>query len=164
MIKSRFLLATFVGIFVYTLVSFIAGRNGVICYAQLNEQKKEISLQVANIQNINNELKLEFSALEKDRDVIAAYARKLNYVSNDEKIVKINGLKPYQSAIYDFGTVLKRKPINFLSESYCKIFGLIFFSLTLLILLLVDIKNGTITFKKEKSVIQGIPVYDMPQI
>ena len=90
MIKSRFLLATFVGIFVYTLVSFIAGRNGVICYTQLNEQKKEISLQVANIQNINNELKLEFSALEKDRDVIAAYARKLNYVSNDEKIVKIN--------------------------------------------------------------------------
>ena len=89
MIKSRFLLATFVGIFVYTLVSFIAGRNGVICYTQLNEQKKEISLQVANIQNINNELKLEFSALEKDRDVIAAYARKLNYVSNDEKIVKI---------------------------------------------------------------------------
>ena len=148
MIKSRFLLATFVGIFVYTLVSFIAGRNGVICYTQLNEQKKEISLQVANIQNINNELKLEFSALEKDRDVIAAYARKLNYVSNDEKIVKINGLKPYQSAIYDFG----------------KIFGLIFFSLTLLILLLVDIKNGTITFKKEKSVIQGIPIYDMPQI
>ena len=75
MIKSRFLLATFVGIFVYTLVSFIAGRNGVICYTQLNEQKKEISLQVANIQNINNELIKEFSALEKDRDVIAAYAR-----------------------------------------------------------------------------------------
>ena len=109
MIKSRFLLATFVGIFVYTLVSFIAGRNGVICYTQLNEQKKEISLQVANIQNINNELKLEFSALEKDRDVIAAYARKLNYVSNDEKIVKIEDNKIYVKALgsEDIGSGLK---------------------------------------------------------
>lgn len=164
MIKSRFLLATFVGIFVYTLVSFVAGRNGIICYTHLKEQKKEISLQLANIQNINSELKLEFSALEKDRDIIAAYARKLNYVSNGEKIVKIKGLKPYQSAVYDFGTVLKRKPIYFLDESYCKIFGLVFFSLTFLILVLIDIKNGTIALKKERSVIQGIPVYDMPQV
>lgn len=164
MIKSRFLLATFVGIFVYTLVSFVAGRNGIICYTHLIEQKKEISLQLANIQNINSELKLEFSALEKDRDIIAAYARKLNYVSNGEKIVKIKGLKPYQSAVYDFGTVLKRKPIYFLDESYCKIFGLVFFSLTFLILVLIDIKNGTIALKKERSVIQGIPVYDMPQV
>lgn len=162
--KSKLLLAAFIGIFTYTLVSFFLGRNGLVCYKCLNEQKKEISLQVVNIQNINNELKLEYSALEKDRDVIAAYARRLNYVSNDEKIVKITGLKPYQSVVYDFGTVAKRKDISFLPESYCKIIGLSFFCLTLIISFSIDIKNGTISFKKERHVIQGIPVYDMPQV
>lgn len=166
MIKSRFLLATFVGIFVYTLVSFIAGRNGVICYTQLNEQKKEISLQVANIQNINNELKLEFSALEKDRDVIAAYARKLNYVKSDEKIVKINGLKPAQTTLYDTGSVIYHEKTIFLAEKYCKIIALFFCFLTFILVFLTDSnKNNNFFGKKDKkSYIAGVPVYDLPQI
>ena len=47
MIKSRFLLATFVGIFVYTLVSFIAGRNGVICYTQLFQPRTFLMVEIS---------------------------------------------------------------------------------------------------------------------
>ena len=86
----KFLTALFIGAFAYTCVSFVAGQNGIVSYKQLAEQKKEIAYKTNEIQNINNELKLEYTALLKDRDVIAAYARKLDYVSDGEKLVKLS--------------------------------------------------------------------------
>ena len=89
MIRTKFLLAAFAGTFVYVVLSLTAGTDGIWGYRQLAEQKAEISRQTASIQKINDELYLEYTALLKDNDVIAAYARKLDYVQNDEKLVKI---------------------------------------------------------------------------
>ena len=68
------------------------------------------------IQKIHDELSLECTALEKDKDVIAAYARKLDYVSEGEKLVKITGLKPYEAPLYDTETIIRHAPIAFMSE------------------------------------------------
>lgn len=163
--KIKVLFAIFTGTLVYALVSFIAGDNGILGYNQLLEQKKNIARQTEVIQNINNELNLEYSALLRDRDVIAAYARKLDYVGNGEKLVKVNGLKPHQTALYDIGSVLRKKSYCCLSERTCKITGFVFFLLTLSFMLLIDLNNGNITLgHKDTAVIKGIPVYDIEQI
>lgn len=165
MIRMKFLTALFIGAFAYTFVSFVAGQNGIVSYNQLAEQKKEIAYRTNEIQNINNELKLEYTALLKDRDVIAAYARKLDYVSDGEKLVKITGLKPYQTTLFDIGSVVRRKECSCLPEDVCKIFGVSFFLVSFVLMLCVDLSRGSVSFrKKEFAVVEGIPVYDLQQI
>lgn len=135
-IYLKILLAALVGSFVYTLLSSVAGLNGVYAYEQLEKQRKQIALKTNEIENINNELNLEYLSLLKDKDVIASYARGLGYINDGEKILKINGLKPYQKTLWDIGTASKREPCKHISESTCKITGLVFFVLTLIALLL----------------------------
>lgn len=163
--RIKYLLSIFVGIFVYVLMSVTIGQNSIKCYKELEVQKKQISLQASAIESLNEELRMELAALKNDNDVIAAYARKLDYVSDGEKLVKITGLKPIQTEIYNTGSVVRHKELKFLEEKYCKITGLSFFVLTLILLFFYDLNNGNITFKKdEKPLVTGIPIYDLPQI
>ncbi|MBP3710701.1 MAG: septum formation initiator family protein [Treponema sp.] len=147
MTEIKSLIAVFVGTFVYVLLSLCVGRDGIVVYRELQAQKREISRQTAAIQKINSELYLERTALEKDKDVIAAYARKLDYVSDGEKLVKITGLRPHEVTLYDTGTILKRKPISFMSESACKMCGLAFFVLTFVLLSLAKLNSSTMARK-----------------
>lgn len=151
--------------FIYVLLSVAVGQNSLYCYKQLEEEKRKVSVQTSEIENINTELKLEYSALLNDKAVIAAYARKLDYVSPDEKIVKINGLKPAQTTLYNSGTVLKHEKPVYLTESACKIMACCSGFLLLLIFLLIDVSKGKFKMNstKPKSV-KEIPVYDLPQI
>ena len=163
--RINFLIAIFVSTFTYVAISFIVGKNGLMVYNQLLQQKKEIARQTDLIQSINNELKLEYNALSKDMDVIAAYARKLDYVSDGEKLVKINGLKPYQNTLYDCGTILRRKDCFYLSENVCKVVSLVIGCLSFLIFFLFDLSRGNVKVKKNKEqVIKGIPIYEVPQV
>ena len=64
--------------------------------------------------------------------------RKLNYVRDGEKLVKINGLKPAQTSIYDTGSVVKHEDSKFLSEKFCKIIAIFFGVLSLIIVFLTN--------------------------
>lgn len=161
----KVLSSVFIGTLVYVMVAFVAGDNGILSYNKLNEQKMQIARQTEAIQNINNELSLEYAALLKDRDVIAAYARRLDYVGNGEKLVKINGLKASEKALYDTGTILLHKEYECLPERFCKAAGVLFFFLSALLMLLIDLSNGNITVsRKKKTAVQGIPIYDLQQV
>lgn len=162
----KYLLPVVVCTFVYVLLSVMFGQNSIKCYSDMEYQKKIISKQTSKLQNINNELTLELTALQNDKDVIAAYARKLNYVKSDEKIVKINGLKPAQTTLYDTGSVIYHEKTIFLAEKYCKIIALFFCFLTFILVFLTDSNKNNNFFgeKDKKSYIAGVPVYDLPQI
>ena len=147
--------AVFIGTFVYVLLSIFAGRDGIIVYNQLQKQKRAISRQTSLIQKIHDELSLESTALEKDTDVIAAYARKLDYVSEGEKLVKITGLRPYEATLYDTGTVMRRTPIAFMSERTCKACGIAFFALILVLLALTGESGEAMARKKKKQSFAG---------
>ena len=163
--RAKYLVTIFLGVFVYVLLSMTFGQNSIHCYSQMEEQRRVISKQTSEIQNINSELTLELAALQSDRAVIAAYARKLDYVSDGEKLVKITGLKPAQTTLYDTGTVLRHDEPDYIPEKICKITGLAFAILSFIVLFLFDVSRGVITFgKNEKSIVTGIPVYDIPQI
>ena len=163
--RTKYLAAIFLGTFVYVLLSVSFGQNSIHCYNQLEEQKRIISKQTSEIQNINSELTLELAALKSDRAVIASYAHKLDYVSDGEKLVKITGLKPAQTTLYDTGTVLRHEEPEFIPEKVCKIVGLGFALLFLIIFFLYDISSGNIVIgKSKKPIVTGIPVYDLPQV
>ncbi|MBQ5471715.1 MAG: septum formation initiator family protein [Treponema sp.] len=165
MIRTKIITSAFIGTLVYVALSFIAGNNGFWAYNQLEQQKIEIARHTEEIQNINSELNLEYTALLKDKDVISSYARKLDYVGNGEKIVKINGLRHKDKALYDIGSVQKRKECSYFPEVACKSAGFTVFILTFLIFILIDLNNGTISFSRKRvDYVQGIPVYDVSQI
>ena len=131
----------------------------------MEEQKRIVSKQKAEIQSINSELNLELSALKNDKAVIAAYARKMDYVSDGEQLVKITGLKPYQNALYDTGTVVRHVEPEYVSEKLCKMCGLCAAMFVLLIMLIFDFKKGQISFTHKKNdFVAGIPVYEVPQV
>ena len=163
--RAKYLAAVFLGTFVYVLLSITFGQNSIHCYNQMEEQKRIISRQTSDIQNINSELSLELAALQNDRAVIASYAHKLDYVSDDEKLVKITGLRPAQTTLYDTGTVLRHEEPDFIPEKICKIAGAAFAFLFALIFFLYDVSCGNIVLgKNKKPIVTGIPVYDLPQL
>lgn len=163
--RAKYLSVIFIGTLVYVLLSGTIGQNSLKCYNKMEEQKRIVSKRTTDIQNINNELKLELTSLESDKTVIAAYARKLDYVADGEKLVKITGLKPAQTTLYDTGSVLRHEDPDYISERFCKMVALILASLWFIILFLYDLNKGNISFKREKKpIVTGVPIYDLPQI
>ena len=86
--RLKILSAALAGTLIYVLLSVMAGQDGIFAEKQLKEQKRILSARAAKIQIINESLKLEKTALEKDYDVIEGLARKMGYVSSGDKIVK----------------------------------------------------------------------------
>ena len=163
--RANYLTVFFVGSLVYVTLSHCFGHNSLKCYSQMEEQKRIVSKQKAEIQSINTELTLELSALKNDKAVIAAYARKMDYVSDGEQLVKITGLKPYQNQIYDTGTVVRHIEPDYVSEKLCKMCAICAALLVLLLMLIIDFKKGNLSFSRnKKELVAGIPVYNLPQI
>ncbi|MBB5225765.1 septum formation initiator family protein [Treponema ruminis] len=165
MIKMfRILVAALAGTAIYVLVSFTCGRDGIWADGQLREQKRILSARADEIQKINDSLSLEYTALEKDPDVIAGFARKMGYVRDGEKVVKINGLINIDEYHFETGTPIKSIEPYSLPEWFCKVSGLLMFFVTYLYLMLKDFRVKDAAVKKNKVKIKGIPVYDLPQV
>lgn len=164
--RQKYLLAILAGVASYVLLCITCGKNGVWARNQLLEQKRIISANTQLVENINEELKLEKTAIQNDREVIAAYARKLGYVSEGEKLVKITGLGVLSDMKYETGTVVKAKEVMYIPEWICKACGVFIFSLFFVLLFFYDISKGNISFRKKAryEVVAGIPVYDVSQI
>lgn len=163
---AKYLPALLAGTLAYALLSIFWGQNGVWARRQLEEQKKVISAHTQEIQKINDELNLEKTAIRDDADVIAAYARKLDYVFDNEKLVKIKGLSVSEPLMYDTGSVLKSSPVAYVSEWFCKGAGLAVGLLLAFAIFLFDLSYGIKSFSKKKrfETIEGIPVYDVAQV
>ena len=160
----RVLVAALAGTAIYVLVSFTCGKDGIWADGQLREQKRILSARADEIQKINDSLSLEYTALEKDPDVIAGFARKMGYVRDGEKVVKINGLINIDEYHFETGTPVKSVEPYSLPEWFCKLAGLLMFFVTYLYLILKEFRVKDAAVKKNKVKIKGIPVYDLPQV
>lgn len=163
---AKYLPALLAGTLAYSLLSIFWGQSGIWAQRQLEEQKKVISAHTQEIQKINDELNLEKTAIRDDADVIAAYARKLDYVFSGEKLVKIKGLAISEPLMYDTGSVLKSSPVAYVSEWFCKGAALAVGLLLAFAIFLFDMSYGIRSFSKKKTfeTIEGIPVYDVAQV
>ena len=134
--------AFFAGTLFYTLMTFIGGSDGVWAQKQLQEQKQLLSSRTTDIEKTNDELSLEKIALQKDLDVIAAFAKKLGYVSEHEKLVKISGLAPHETHVFDPGTALLHEDAKAIPEWLCKASAFVIGVLFYLVLLLFDLQGS----------------------
>ena len=150
MIKFRLLAAVLSGTLVYVATSIACGRNSIWAERQLEEQKRLLSSHTVEIEKIHEELALEKVALEKDMDVVAAYARKLSYLKDGEKLVIISGLAASENRIYDPGTVQFHEEVKYFPEWFCKSVGLTVFTAVYFILLMFDAGRGLIHYRKQK--------------
>lgn len=164
MIKNRFLVAAAAGTFFYVLISFMGGRDGLLAYKQQLEQKRILSTRTESLQKTHDSLSLECTALENDNAVIQGLAKKLGYVSDGDKIVKINGLYFSDGAVYTCGTPIRAAEPQYLPEWVGKSVGVIVFLFLYLFMIAQDIKAGHLRRNKKTVFLEGVPVYDLPQI
>jgi cell division protein FtsB len=141
MSKIKVLTAVFLGTLSYVLVSLFGGQDGLWAERQLRAEQRRIGLRTAEIQGVNTELRLEYEALKGDPEVIASFARKLGYVADGEKLVKINGLPVTAQKVYNAGIALKRGDAHCIPEWICKIVGICIFALTLCFFALKSLKD-----------------------
>ncbi|MBQ1983067.1 MAG: septum formation initiator family protein, partial [Spirochaetaceae bacterium] len=80
--KNTILLSISIGTLVYVLISLFCGQNGLWAESQLASQKMDLCNNIAQIQKINDELSLEYTALMQDNEVISAHARRLGFVND----------------------------------------------------------------------------------
>ncbi|WP_428768514.1 septum formation initiator family protein [Treponema sp. HNW] len=125
--RFHFLLSIAVSVAVYVCIGVLWGREGIWAYNQLQKQKIIMSIAAEHLQDINSRLQAERTALQKDADVIASYAKKLGYVSSGERLVKITGLEEKPLTVYDPGTKVSRTEIIFIPEWLAKGIGLAVF-------------------------------------
>ncbi|HAO31030.1 MAG TPA: septum formation initiator [Treponema sp.] len=164
MIRFRLLGAVCAGTLFYVLLGIFCGRDGLWAYNQLLEQKRMLSTHAASIEKTHEELMLEKVALQKDPDVIAAYARRLGYVGEGEKLVKISGLAVTESRVWNPGVVLRHKDVSYVPESFCKMMGIVVAFMAYLVLFLHDYNHGYIQFPRKKKTfvnVKGLTVYDI---
>lgn len=133
------------------LLSLFCGQNGVWAESQLVSQKMDLCNNIAEIQKLNDELSLEHTALMQDSEVISAHARRLGFVNEGEKIVKISGIPPKTQKAYSVGKFYKRSNIQFLPDYLCKIFGISVSILSLIIFFLVYLSEKHMTSQGVKS-------------
>ena len=139
--KNTILLSISIGTLVYVLISLFCGQSGLWAESQLASQKINLCDNIAEIQKINDELSLEYTALMRDNEVISAHARRLGFVNDGEKIVKISGIPPITQKAYSVGKFYKRDKIQFIPEYVCKIIGISVSFLCFLICFLVFISD-----------------------
>ena len=154
--KNTILLSISIGTLVYVLISLFCGQSGLWAESQLASQKMDLCNNIAQIQKINDELSLEYTALMQDNEVISAHARRLGFVNDGEKIVKISGIPPITQKAYSVGKFYKRDKIQFIPEYVCKIIGISVSFLCFLICFLVFISeknNGKNVAKSNVKVI-----------
>ena len=147
----------------YVCISLSGGKDGFFATSQLQEQKRILSGKTEEIQRLHDSLALEYTALEKDPDVIRAFARKLGYVQEGEKLVKINGLVTASDYVFDAGRAVKAVDPFYLPEWFCKLLGVMGFALVYGVELVRDLRHWLFE-RKRSTAVKGIPVYDLPQV
>ncbi|NLM01213.1 MAG: septum formation initiator family protein [Treponema sp.] len=136
--KFHFLLSVFIGTFIYVMISFCFGSNGLWAESQLKEQRNILSMHINDLSKQQESLAVSYNAIQKDKDVIASYARKIGYVADNEKIIKISGLP----TIYDLNEKVEKGYFKiapkYFPEWICKVCGFVVF---FVINLLLTLKN-----------------------
>ena len=139
--RMYFLISVSIGTLIYVLVSLFFGAGGLWAESRLIKQRNLLSENVREIQKINDELELEYTALLEDPEVIASYARNLGFVKEGEHIVRFTGGAKLPEKIYSTGSYYDIEKIQFIPEWICKVLGISVFALCLVLFFLLDLNK-----------------------
>ncbi len=138
---KQLLVSMCAGTFVYVLLSFFCGESGLWAEKQLLQQKENLIINIDGIQRTNDELTISKTALLQDTAVISSYARKLGFIQDNEKIVKISGIPSRPSLNMSIGKKYLKSEIQYIPEWICKCLGVVFFLLSLVVSVLAKLRK-----------------------
>jgi len=120
----KYLLALWTAVAVYTLFSFFNGPSGMTAYNYLLSERE---LQWANIKElgiINEDLEKTKNNLLYDYDTLLVHAHQMGYAYEDERFIRIVGLKNENNASLMTGKVYVAQNPDFISDRNIKIAAL----------------------------------------
>ncbi len=127
MSRFQLLFSACCAVFVYVCISILGGQEGIWAYSQLQEHKIMLSQHVTSLQIVNEQLTIDSNALRSDKDVLKAYAKKMGFVSEGEKLLKISGFADTPAFAYNAGTKILRPSIVFVPDWLAKSIGFFVF-------------------------------------
>lgn len=139
----------FIGMLVYVMLSVFVGKQGIWAYAQLQEYKVLITSNIKNLQDINEKITIDKKTMLNDDDTIAAYARSMGFIYDNENLVKITGIPVFSNAVYETGAKINPPQIIYMPDWMAKGIGFcVFLFVNLISSLVFLLKTSSVTRKK----------------
>jgi cell division protein FtsB len=132
----KYLVALWVIIFVYSLLSFFSGAAGLSAYHQLETEENRQERNIRALEQVNGELTGERAALRNDPETIRVRARELGYGNREEQFIRIVGLSRTMRQRHEAGQVVGVRPPEFLSDSTIRLISLLAGGITLAFILI----------------------------
>ena len=120
----KYLLGIWAAVAVYTLVSFLAGPNGLSAYNFLVSEKEQQWGNIRELGIMNEELERMRNNLIYDQDTLIVQARQMGYGHKDERFIRIVGLSNIKPIPAEVGTVYFTQKPDFFSDKNIKIAAL----------------------------------------
>ncbi len=149
---SRFhlLFSAACAVLVYVCISIFAGQHGIWAYTQLEEHKIVLAQHLSALQQVNEQLTIDSNALKDDESVLRAYAKKMGFVSEGERLLKISGFADTPAFVYNAGSKILRPQIIFVPDWISKCIGFFVFITINLIISLLHLKKSIKTYDSIK--------------
>jgi cell division protein FtsB len=128
----KYLYGIWTAVVIYSLFSFASGPKGLSAYNQLSTERELQFANIGELQYYNEELEKVKNSLLHDPETLLVFARQLGYSSEDERFVRIVGLRGDQNLPTMAGNVYFAKEPDFIPDKTIKltafIAGLLFFA------------------------------------
>ncbi len=119
---SRLIYSTFIGFTLYLSLLLIYGETGLSAIKKVESYKELLNLNLNEIQEINEELTVEFNSLSSDNELIKLKARALGYFAREDHIVHISNWNPDINC-YNPGHVFKEEYLTEINYNKFRICG-----------------------------------------
>jgi cell division protein FtsB len=135
----KYLIALWVTVFLYTVLTLFNGGEGFSAYEQLKAEQDKLTATIESLKATRQELAGTQNALENDSDAIAVRARELGYGRETERFVRIVGLGRPMRRQYSPGQILAVREPEFVADATIRLIALIAGGITLAFLYVVQI-------------------------
>jgi cell division protein FtsB len=135
----KYLIGIWTVIAIYSFFSFITGPKGLFAYNQLLAEREQQWSNIRTLGIINEELEKTRNNLLFDHDTLLVHARQMGYAQEDERFIRIVGLRNNITTSVAIGNVYVIKEPDFLSDKVIKIVSLCLGLLIFAFLLMLEI-------------------------
>ena len=95
----RLLFSATLGIVTYLLLSIFLGRTGILEYGKLSAYSNRLSVNIDELDKIQQRLSDRVQALQSDPEAIRLLARRLGYFAKGEELLRIDGYNPDRQSV-----------------------------------------------------------------
>ena len=134
---SKLLYSIFIGLAIYSLLTFSEGDTGLKAMNKVESYKNQLNTNLETIRKINEELTIEFDALSSDSEMIKLKARALGYFDKNDHLVHIENFNPGYNE-YKPGFVLKKEYLSNIDERQFRILSFAAALFTMIVLVMIE--------------------------